>query len=87
MHYVDEGEIKIVTVEEYNQGSDILGRWDLYWKGKNLYYGYYPGVSIVRAVVAFVVDIPAYAVPAGAFLLLVFPVMHAVVFVVNAWHE
>ena len=75
------------TIKAYfsNQGMDEpYGILDLYWKGKNLYYGYYPGVSLIRNTIAGIIDAAIYASIATALLLCIYPIIMCIVFTVKA---
>ena len=75
------------TIKEYfsDQGMDEpLGNLDLYWKGKNLYYGYYPGVSLIRITVAGIIDTQIYAGIATILLLCIYPIIMCIAFTFKA---
>jgi len=63
--------------------EEPAGTVSLYWKGKNLFFGYYPGASIVSEGVAGVIDMTACAGLFALFLLLVYPILILSVFTVK----
>jgi len=56
----------------------------LYWKGKYLYYGYYPGVSIIREGIALLIDMTLYAGLATILLLCIYPILIFAALTINA---
>jgi len=74
------------TIKEYfsSMGAEEpAGALSLYWKGKNLYYGYYPGVSILRGLIAGAIDMTLYAGLVSMFLLCIYPVLIFAVLIIN----
>ena len=74
------------TIKEYfsDQGMDEpIGNLDLYWKGKYLYYGYYPGVTFVRNIIVGIIDTAIYAGVATILLLGIYPIIMLTAFVID----
>ena len=74
------------TIKEYfsSMGAEEPpGALSLYWKGKNLYYGYYPGVSILRRLISGAIDMTLYASIVSMFLLCIYPVLIFAILIIN----
>ena len=64
-------------------GWGINANLQLYWKGRNLYYGYYPGVSLVRnTILAIMLTVPIAGF-AAVLLVCTYPIIILTAFIIH----
>ena len=90
LHPLDK-KIKPMVVNKYFEyngmegpyGWGIIDNLQLYWKGRNLYYGYYPGVSLVRnTILAIMLTVPIAGI-AAVLLVCTYPIIMLTAFVIH----
>ena len=64
-------------------GWGIIDNLRLYWNGRNLYYGYYPGVSLVRNLISAILLTVPIAGIAAILLVCAYPIIMLTAFVIH----